>query len=168
MKCWKFFKPKRTEQLNHHPALRERERERDRSANERTYLMRKNTESNLLSARLSCCCCCHSCERTNEEYNWREKTRENKVFHIHGGNKKLTREERGRAKREPGSAGCRRGGKMASFGCRGEQSSAKNAAGKAWLRFSGNCSLLQWQHPLERVGQPTLPWVNQPWFVFFQ
>jgi hypothetical protein len=83
----------------------------------------------------------------NEEYNWRENKREQdrRRFFIFMAETKSWRggERKSKARASKRGVG---GEEMASFGCRGEQSSAKNAAGKAWLRFSGNCSLLKWQH----------------------
>jgi hypothetical protein len=64
--------------------------------------MRKNTESNLLAARLSCCC--DSCERKRSTID--ERTRENKReqgFSYSWRKQKADEEERGRAKREAGS-----------------------------------------------------------------
>jgi hypothetical protein len=68
--------------------------------------------SNLLAARLSCCCCCcDSRERTRSTID--ERTRENKVVYIHGGNKKLTRwREEEQSERQ--QAGC--GGKWRHSG----------------------------------------------------
>jgi hypothetical protein len=75
--------------------------------------MRKNTESNLLAARLSLSCCCDSRERTRSTID--ERTRENKVFHIHGGNKKLTR-RREEEQSESQQAGCGGGGEWRHSG----------------------------------------------------